>query len=131
MSPYVGQIILVGFNYAPVGWAFCDGRLLSIAEYDTLFNLIGTTYGGDGETTFALPDLRGRVAIGTGQGPGLSNYTIGETGGRERSRYGSPECHRTRTRSNQRPDGNREVQGRPGESADHPSEIFRRSKQPG
>jgi microcystin-dependent protein len=63
-QPYVGQIILVGFNFAPVGWFPCDGRLLPIAQFDVLFNLIGTTYGGDGQTTFALPDLRGRVPIG-------------------------------------------------------------------
>ena len=80
---YVGEIILVGFNFAPAGWALCDGSLLSIAENDTLFNLIGTTYGGDGQTTFAVPDLRGRVPIGRGQGPGLSNRTIGESSGEE------------------------------------------------
>jgi microcystin-dependent protein len=82
-QPYVGQIILVGFNFAPVGWFPCDGRLLPIAQYDVLFNLIGTTYGGDGQTTFALPDLRGRVPIGMGAGPGLSQRTIGEIGGSE------------------------------------------------
>jgi microcystin-dependent protein len=80
---YVGQIILVGFNYAPVGWAFCNGQLLQIADYEALFNLIGTTYGGDGETTFALPDLRGRIPVGPGPGPGLQNYLLGETGGAE------------------------------------------------
>jgi len=79
----VGQIILVGFNFAPNGWAMCNGQLMAIAEFDTLFNLIGTTYGGDGETTFGLPDLRGRVPIAQGQGPGLSSYVIGQEGGVE------------------------------------------------
>jgi microcystin-dependent protein len=82
-DPYIGQIILVGFNFAPQGYAFCDGQLLAIAQNDTLFNLIGTTYGGDGQTTFALPDLRGRIPIGTGQAPSLSNYIIGEAAGTE------------------------------------------------
>ena len=82
-SPYVGEIILVGFNFAPVGWAVCDGQLLPIAENETLFQLIGTTYGGDGEETFALPDLRGRIPIGTGQGPGTQNYLLAESGGTE------------------------------------------------
>ncbi len=82
-QPYVGEIRLFGGNFAPSGWAFCDGDLLPIATFDTLFNLIGTTYGGDGQTTFALPDLRGRAAIGRGQGPGTSSYVIGEAGGAE------------------------------------------------
>ena len=82
-NPYVGEIILVGFNFAPVGWAICDGRLLPISENETLFQLIGTTYGGDGEETFALPDLRGRIPIGTGQGPGTQNYLLAESGGTE------------------------------------------------
>jgi microcystin-dependent protein len=82
-SPYIGEVILVGFNFAPTGWAMCNGQLMSIAENDALFNLIGTTYGGDGQTTFALPDLRGRVPISQGQGAGLSNYAIGESGGAE------------------------------------------------
>ena len=83
MQPHVGEIILVGFNFAPAGWAFCNGQLLAISEFETLFNLIGTTYGGDGQTTFAVPDLRGRAPIAPGQGPGLSNHTLGETGGSE------------------------------------------------
>lgn len=82
-QPFVGQIILVGFNFAPPGWAFCFGQLLPIAENETLFNLIGTTFGGDGQETFALPDLRGRVPIHQGQGPGLQNYQIGEFNGVE------------------------------------------------
>lgn len=82
-QPYIGQIILVGFNFAPPGWAFCNGQFLQIAEYDALFALIGTTYGGDGETTFALPNLQSRVPIHQGQGPGLQNYIIGDMSGVE------------------------------------------------
>lgn len=84
-EPYLGQIILVGFTFAPLGYAMCDGQLLSIAQNETLFQLIGTTYGGNGQTTFALPDLRGRIPIGTGQGAGLANYGLGEFGGAETS----------------------------------------------
>ena len=83
MTPYIGQVICAGFNFAPQGWALCDGSLISIAENSTLFNLIGTTYGGDGVNTFALPDLRGRTPIGTGQLNGGSNYIIGQSGGAE------------------------------------------------
>ena len=75
---YVGEIRIFAGNFAPTGWAECSGQLLPIADNETLFNVIGTTYGGDGESTFALPDLRGRLAIGMGQGPGLSNRQIGE-----------------------------------------------------
>ncbi|MDQ5929487.1 MAG: hypothetical protein QG594_1266 [Bacteroidota bacterium] len=82
-QPYVGEVRLFAGNFAPNGWFFCDGQLLPISEYDTLFMLIGTTYGGDGQTTFALPDLRGRVPIGMGQGPGLSNRILGEKAGQE------------------------------------------------
>jgi microcystin-dependent protein len=82
-QPYVGEIRLVGFNFAPVGWMFCSGQLLPISEFETLFNLIGTTYGGDGQSTFALPNLQSRVVIHQGQGAGLSNYTLAETGGVE------------------------------------------------
>lgn len=82
-QPYIGQIILVGFNFAPVGFLACDGSLLPIVQFEALFNLIGTTYGGDGQTTFAVPDLRGRVPMGMGQGPGLSPRTIGEASGSE------------------------------------------------
>lgn len=80
---YLGQILLVGFNFAPTGTLLCNGQLLSISQYTALFALLGTTYGGNGTTTFALPDLRGRVPVHQGQGPGLSVYTIGETGGTE------------------------------------------------
>jgi microcystin-dependent protein len=83
MSNYIGEVILVGFNFAPDGWAFCNGQLLPIAQYDALFTLIGTTYGGNGTTTFALPDLRGRVPIHMGQGSGLASYVAGQNGGAE------------------------------------------------
>ncbi len=83
-NPFIGEIRTTGHNFAPRGWAFCDGSLLAIAENEALFSLIGTTYGGNGQTTFALPDLRGRVVIGTGQGPGLAtNYALGQPGGTE------------------------------------------------
>ena len=77
-QPYVGEIRMFGGNFAPAGWMFCEGQLLPISENETLFNLIGTTYGGDGESTFALPDLRGRVPLHFGNGTQL-----GETGGVE------------------------------------------------
>ena len=81
---FVGEIRMFGGSFAPQGWAFCDGRLLSVSENDTLFSLIGTTYGGDGQTTFALPDLRGRAPIHMGQGAGLSSHAIGSNGGVEK-----------------------------------------------
>jgi microcystin-dependent protein len=74
---------MVGFNFAPQGWAFCDGSLLSISENDTLFSLIGTTYGGDGQSTFALPNLAGRIPVHMGTGAGLSTRIIGEIAGVE------------------------------------------------
>jgi len=80
---YVGEIRPVGFNFAPVGWALCNGQLLSISEYDTLFTLIGTTYGGDGQSTFGLPNLQSRVPIHTGSPQGGPNYPLGATGGVE------------------------------------------------
>lgn len=81
-AQYVGQIDIVAFNFEPEGWAFCNGQLLSIAQDEALFNLIGTTYGGDGQTTFALPDLRGRMAIHQGSN-GESSYSQGQQGGEE------------------------------------------------
>ena len=81
-DPFVGEIMIFAGTFAPVGWATCDGQLLSISDYDTLFNLIGTTYGGDGQNTFALPDLRGRVPLHMGTSAG-GTYTIGESGGVE------------------------------------------------
>ena len=85
MEPFLGQILLVPYNFAPEGWAFCDGRILPIQQHTALFSLIGTTYGGNGTTTFALPDLRGRVPVhvGASQGRGVSRYDLGETGGEE------------------------------------------------
>jgi microcystin-dependent protein len=82
-NPYVGEIRLFAGNFAPSGWMFCDGSILSISEYEVLFVLIGTTYGGDGQQTFALPDLRSRVPIHMGQGGGLSNHILGQNGGTE------------------------------------------------
>ncbi|HZS16248.1 MAG TPA: tail fiber protein [Candidatus Dormibacteraeota bacterium] len=83
-EPYVGEIRLVGFNFAPQGWAFCDGSLLSISQYDTLFNLIGTTYGGDGQSTFGLPDLRSRVPVHMGTNPSTgTSYALGQMSGSE------------------------------------------------
>jgi microcystin-dependent protein len=78
---YLGEIMMFAGDFAPKGWAFCDGQLLSIADHQALFMRIGTFYGGDGETTFALPDLRGSVPIHWGQGPGLSSFEIGASGG--------------------------------------------------
>ena len=83
MDPFIGEIIMFGGNFAPRGWALCDGQLLPISQNTALFSILGTTYGGDGRTTFALPDLRGRVAIHEGNGPGLSDYRLGQKGGTE------------------------------------------------
>ena len=82
-EPYLGDVRMFGGNFAPRTWAFCDGRLLSISQNSALYSLLGTTYGGDGITTFALPDLRGRVPVGQGQAPGLSNYVMGQRAGTE------------------------------------------------
>jgi len=82
-DPFIGEIRMFAGNFAPNGWAFCWGQLQSISENDALFALIGTTYGGDGQTTFALPDLRGRIPVGQGQGPGLSNRIVGQQHGTE------------------------------------------------
>jgi microcystin-dependent protein len=82
-EPFVGEIRMFGFNFPPQGWAFCDGQLLSISQNAALFSLLGTTYGGDGESNFALPDLRSRVPVSLGQGEGLSSYAEGQAGGTE------------------------------------------------
>ncbi|HTH51627.1 MAG TPA: tail fiber protein [Pyrinomonadaceae bacterium] len=83
MEGTIAEIRLFAGNFAPRNWAFCQGQILSISQNTALFSLLGTTYGGNGQTTFALPDFRGRVAVGTGQGPGLSNVTLGEVSGTE------------------------------------------------
>jgi microcystin-dependent protein len=80
---FIGEIILVAFEFAPQGFAFCNGQLLPISQNVALFSLLGTTFGGDGFTTFGLPDLRGRIGLSSGQGPGLSNYILGDLGGLE------------------------------------------------
>ena len=83
MEPFIGQISIFGGNFAPRGWAFCDGQLLPISQNQALFSILGTTYGGDGRTTFALPDLRGRFPMHPGHGPGLSSRRLGEKLGTE------------------------------------------------
>jgi microcystin-dependent protein len=80
-DPFVAEIRMFPFNFAPTGWAFCNGQILAISQNTALFSLLGTTYGGNGQSTFALPDLRGRAAMYWGQGPGLSLRDIGQTGG--------------------------------------------------
>ncbi len=81
MQGMIGEVRLFGGNFAPRQWAFCDGQLLAISQNEALFSILGTTYGGDGRTTFGLPELRGRTAIGQGQGPGLSNRPLGQKSG--------------------------------------------------
>jgi microcystin-dependent protein len=82
-NPFLGQLMAVAFNYPPKGWAFCNGQLLPINQNQALFSLLGTMYGGNGQTTFALPNLQGRVALGAGSGPGLQNYIQGQSAGQE------------------------------------------------
>jgi microcystin-dependent protein len=82
-QPFLGQIEAFAFNFPPKGWAFCAGQILPINQNTALFSLLGTTYGGNGTTTFALPDLRGRIANAFGQGQGLQNYSLGQTRGEE------------------------------------------------
>lgn len=82
-EPFIGSIVLFAGNFAPRGWAFCNGQILPIAQNTALFSILGTTYGGNGQTTFALPDLRGRAPVSAGQGPGLSIYDLGQVGGVE------------------------------------------------
>lgn len=83
MDPFLAQIIMFGGNFAPRGWAFCDGQLLAISSNTALFSLLGTAYGGDGRTTFGLPDLRGRFPMHPGNGPGLSSRRLGDKSGAE------------------------------------------------
>ncbi len=82
-EPFIGEIRMFAGNFAPRGWAFCDGQLLAVSQNDALFSLLGTVYGGDGRTTFGLPDLRGRIPIHAGTGPGLSLRRLGSKGGAE------------------------------------------------
>src|SRR5262249_34952952 len=80
-DPFIAEIRIFAGTFAPTGWAFCDGQLMAISQNTALFSLLGTTYGGDGKTTFALPNLQGAVPMGRGQGPGLTNRDLGEMGG--------------------------------------------------
>lgn len=82
-EPFIGEIRMFGFGRTPIGWQACDGSLLKISDYETLYVLVGTTYGGDGQTTFGVPDLRGRVPVHQGQGPNLTNRPLGQGGGTE------------------------------------------------
>jgi microcystin-dependent protein len=82
-NPFVAEIRIFGFNFAPKGWAMCNGQLMPISQNTALFSLLGTFYGGDGKSTFALPDLQGAAPVHQGQGPGLSEYFLGQTGGSE------------------------------------------------
>lgn len=124
MEPFIGQIMLFGFNFTPYGWAICDGRLLPISENEALFALIGTTYGGDGMTTFGLPDLRGRIPICMGWGAGLSSYDLGEMGGTEQVTLVLPQApahsHMLEVAAN--PSSSTQVPG--------PSAVFAASKGP-
>ena len=78
-QPYLAEIRVFGFNFAPLGWAFCSGEILPISQNTAVFSLVGTTYGGNGTSNFALPNLQDNVAVGFGQGPGLQNWSLGET----------------------------------------------------
>ncbi|MDB5707278.1 MAG: Tail Collar domain protein [Sphingomonas bacterium] len=82
-NPFIGEVRMFAGNFNPRGWAFCQGQLLPIAQNDTLYALIGTTFGGDGQVTFGLPDMQGRIPVGQGQGPSLSSYTLGQESGAE------------------------------------------------
>ena len=84
MTPFLGEILYFPYNFAPLGYLYCDGSTLPITQYTALFSLLGTTYGGNGTATFQLPDLRGRVPVGAGESPGLSNYYLGQAGGVEK-----------------------------------------------
>src|SRR3977135_765152 len=83
MDPFVAEIRILPFNFAPKGWAFCDGQILPLSQNTALFSLLGTTYGGDGKSNFALPNMQGNAPMHPGQGPGLSLHDLGETGGSE------------------------------------------------
>ena len=107
MDPFVAEIRIFPFNFAPKGWAWCNGQLLPLSQNTALFSLLGTTYGGDGKSNFALPDLEGRAAMHPGQGPGLSLHDLGETGGSEtvtllRVRDPEPHAHAARQHGHRR-----------------------------
>jgi len=109
MDPFIAEIIMFGGNFAPRGWAFCDGQLLPISSNSALFSLLGTTYGGDGRTTFGLPDLRGRFPVHPGTGPGLPTFRLGERGGTDNVSIGigelTPHTHSLAGRSASTGDG--------------------------
>jgi len=88
-DPFIGEIKMVGFNFAPRGWTFCNGQLLPISQNTALFSILGTTYGGDGRTTFGMPNLQGRSPMGAGRGPGLTQRRLGESGGTETETLGA------------------------------------------
>ena len=111
-EPFLGAIIIFGGNFAPRGWAMCNGQILSINQNTALFSLLGTTYGGNGQTTFALPDLRGRAPIHFGQGPGLSNYSRGR-GGRRGERHAPRDTRCPATRTLSRPSNGEQDTNRP------------------
>jgi microcystin-dependent protein len=96
-EPFIGTIKYFGFNFSPRGWALCDGQLLAVNQNDALFSLVGTTYGGDGRTTFGLPDMRGRLPVHMGHGPGLSNRVLGQKGGAERVTLTASQAGHTHT----------------------------------
>ncbi len=104
-NPFLGEIIMFGGNYAPRGWALCDGQLLPISQNDALFSILGTTYGGDGRTSFGLPDLRGRVPVHAGSGPGLTSRPLGQKAGVEHVTLNitqiPPHTHKPRASDNQ------------------------------
>ena len=112
-QPYVGEIRMFGGNFAPSSWAFCNGQTLAISQYQVLFTLIGTTYGGNGTTTFNLPNLQGQLAVGMGQGPGLSNYPIGQTGGVESVTLTTANMRRTQSSSQSATKNTGDIRGTP------------------
>jgi microcystin-dependent protein len=122
-EPFLGQITIFAGNFAPRGWAFCNGQILPINQHTALFSLLGTTYGGDGRTTFALPDLRGRIPINSGgdsTGPGLPNYRLGQRGGSHTISVGNlpPHTHPFAPRcSSGAPDESNPADGFPANSA--------------
>ncbi len=124
-EPYIGEIRMFAGNFAPAGWAFCDGQIMPISENDTLFTLIGTTYGGDGQETFALPNLQSRIPIHMGAGPDGTNYTLAEAAGVESvtlTTQQTPNHTHTFLASNDIPAGNSPGNSIPGQAA---AKIYR------